>query len=193
LTGGQQADSPHQLAKSRAARQGARRRQAIPRSNLLFTSATGMAVVAPAVMIYTVAPRWVGALTVLLLVLTSLIAGIVAAVIPQESSDRVRWWSEWLSHRERMTQRRTGFPADRTLGRHPPTLSLSDGGETQNEKPLGIIGRSWTGSEDLTSAENEQLPEIPPAVLAQRRLQFGRVPPARDDMRVGVLLVSLGV
>ena len=38
----------------------------------------------------------------------------------------------------------------------------------------------------------EQTPEIPPAVLAQRRLQLGRVPPARDDMRVGVLLPPPG-
>ena len=30
--------------------------------------------------------------------------------------------------------------------------------------------------------------EIPPAVLAQRRLQLSRVAPAREDMRVGVLL-----
>ena len=37
-----------------------------------------------------------------------------------------------------------------------------------------------------------QPPEIPPAVLAQRRLQLSRVPPARDDMGVGVLLPPPG-
>ena len=38
----------------------------------------------------------------------------------------------------------------------------------------------------------EQTPEIPPAILAQRRLQLGRVPPARDNVRVGVLLPPSG-
>ena len=37
-----------------------------------------------------------------------------------------------------------------------------------------------------------QPPEIPPAVLAQRRLQLGGVPPPGDDVRVGVLLVPPG-
>ena len=38
----------------------------------------------------------------------------------------------------------------------------------------------------------EQPPEIPCPVRAQRRLQLGRVPPPRDDMRIGVLLVPAG-
>ena len=37
-----------------------------------------------------------------------------------------------------------------------------------------------------------QLAEVPGAVRAQRRLQLGRMTPARDDMRVAVLLMTTG-
>lgn len=117
ITGGQQVNNPDQPATSRAVRQAARPRQPGQRPAALTRSAASTAAVAPAAMIFYVAPRWVGILAVLLLVLTSLLAGVVAAIIPQESDDRLSWWREWLRHRERMAaKKQTGPSAHRNSG-----------------------------------------------------------------------------
>jgi hypothetical protein len=58
-------------------------------------------------MTFYIAPRWIGILAVLLFTFTSTLAGVVGAIIPLESDDRLSWWREWLHHRERMTKRRT--------------------------------------------------------------------------------------
>jgi hypothetical protein len=63
--------------------------------------------------------RWWSVLVLIALVASGSIAfTIVSAFVPQESSDRLRWWVEWLRHRERVAQRRNA--EIRTPSRNPP-------------------------------------------------------------------------
>lgn len=104
MTGGRRADNLDQHGKPRTVGQALGLRHPGQRSSLLAKSTAGTAAVIPVTVICAVVPRWLGVLAVLLLALSSLIVGLAAAVIPQESSDRLSWWREWLRHRERMAK-----------------------------------------------------------------------------------------
>jgi hypothetical protein len=76
---------------------------------MLAKSTFGAAAIMPVVMTFYSAPRWIAVLTVLLYILINMLAAVIAALIPQESGDRLNWWREWLHHRERMTKKADGF------------------------------------------------------------------------------------
>jgi hypothetical protein len=65
----------------------------------------GAAATVPAATVWVTAPPWPGTLVAMVLSLGALIVGLATAVVPQESSDRLSWWREWLRHRERMADK----------------------------------------------------------------------------------------
>ena len=113
MTGGRRAHSQDHPAGLPAF--GQTQRPLSPRQlpSLLAKSTVGIAAVTPVVAICTTAPRWLSLLSILILSLTSMSVAIVAAVVPQDSNDRLRWWREWLHHRERMENKRIDCLATR--------------------------------------------------------------------------------
>jgi hypothetical protein len=52
------------------------------------------------------APRWLAVLALFFLTFGGMAIAGIAAVMPQESDDRLSWWRELLGHRERMARHR---------------------------------------------------------------------------------------
>jgi hypothetical protein len=113
LPGGRQTTSPDHHAKCCSGRQTATPRWSKHTTGLLRSVVCASAVVPVAAFGHAV-PGWLAALAVLLLSVGGIVVGAVAAVMPQESKDRLSWWREWLRHRERMTC--SGDVASRSTG-----------------------------------------------------------------------------
>ena len=125
IIGDHQADTGDQPAAPNAAGQEVGSRRSAQRPAILATSAASTAAVAPVAMTFYMAPRWVGFLVILLFILTSMLCGVVGVVIPQESDDRLKWWREWLQHRERMAKRGSRLPGTRLSVWRPTQLCRS--------------------------------------------------------------------
>ncbi|MFF5081465.1 hypothetical protein ACFY36_30830 [Actinoplanes sp. NPDC000266] len=60
---------------------------------------------APATALMFEPPFWALILVAPPVAIGSVVAALGAAMVPQESGDRLEWWREWLRHRERMADR----------------------------------------------------------------------------------------
>lgn len=68
---------------------------------------------------------WWLALLVALVVSGGIAFMIVSALMPQEASDRLHWWIEWLRHRERLARRKNADLG--TSSRNPPRRERPEG------------------------------------------------------------------
>ena len=98
-------------------------------------------------------------MAVLLLALGGTIIGVITAVMPQESNDRLCWWREWLGYRERMS--RCG---DST----PPTAKSS--------KTADVCGAAAPLPSDLKESKT-----VPPCVTLTPGLAQSSVAPAAEE------------
>jgi hypothetical protein len=130
LPGGRQIVSPDHHAKPGSGRQTPTPRRPTYTAGL-FGSVVCTSAAVPMAAIGTTLPRWLVVLAVLFLAVGGMIVGAIAAVMPQESKDRLSWWREWLGHRERMAGRRGSAPPPTRPGKSahvpgkPPQLPAS--------------------------------------------------------------------
>ena len=108
-------------------------------------------------------PAWIAALVVSLLALGGVLVTAIAAVIPQKSEDRLRWWREWLGHRERMASRRDRVSPPAQPG--GPTYILGESSQlpapvvSQEGQALGATPDSRSAQPCATPASEELVPE----------------------------------
>lgn len=101
MPGGQRSASTNSDVKRSSGRGAMRSPRPGPRAVLLgsvLCTSTGVPVAA----ICYGSPRWLTVLALVVLTLSGMVVAGIAAVMPQESRDRLNWWREWLGHRERM-------------------------------------------------------------------------------------------
>jgi len=143
LPGGRQVASPDHHAKRGSGKQTSASRRPIYATGL-FGSAVFTSAAVSATVIDPTLPRWLAVLAILLSAVGSVVVGAIAAVMPQESKDRLTWWREWLRHSERMTG---------VAGAAPPSGSKAVV-EVQplptSSSPLGTVASGTTPSPQIT-------------------------------------------
>jgi hypothetical protein len=112
VPGGRQTASPDHHVKRGSGRQTPVPRRPVYARSLFGTAACASAAI-PLAAVGTTLHGWLAGLAVMLLAVGGVVVGVIAAVMPQESKDRLSWWREWLRHRERVLAGRPSVPPTR--------------------------------------------------------------------------------